>query len=233
MEMKNYPGFFVDAAGEVCNADGVIVPHPGSDFSQNGEQVHILHYFDVMGIDKGHLVDLGAGDGYTMSNSRALLNRGWTGDLYDGDPKGARDVQKVWITRAIIKEIAPSRCDFLNLDTDGNDYYLLAEFLKVSQPALIVSEINPIFPRDEAKVMPYNPEHVWDGTTYYGMSLAAAERLGKQYGYTLAYLHAGINAFLLRNDMAEKHPELVRPIEYRVKWDHRPHNPAKEWITLT
>jgi hypothetical protein len=100
-------------------------------------------------------------------------------------------------------------------------------------PDLIVCEINPIFARDEAKVMPYNPEHVWDGTTYYGMSLAAAEELGKQYGYTLAYLHAGINAFLLRNDMAKKHPELVRPIEYRVKWDHRPHNPAKEWITLT
>ena len=37
------------------------------DYSQNGEQEHILHYLDTIGITKGHLVDLGAGDGYTMS----------------------------------------------------------------------------------------------------------------------------------------------------------------------
>ena len=201
------------------------------DFSQNGEQVHILHYFDVMGIDKGHLVDLGAGDGYTMSNSRALLNRGWTGDLYDGDPKGARDVQKVWITLGGARHFGV--CDFLNVDIDGNDYWVIEQVLECAPPpALIVCEINPIFQRDEAKVMPYNGSHVWDGTTYYGMSLAAAEQLGKQYGYTLVYLHAGINAFLLRNDHQFAHPALLRPIEYRVKIDHRPDPKNRPWITL-
>ena len=208
-----------------------------TDYSQNGEQAHILHYLDTIGITKGHLVDLGGGDGYTMSNTRALLERGWTGDLYDGDPKGAKDVQQVWITRDVHR--IWRSCDFLNLDIDGNDAWVLESWLMHGAPfmdpgpALIVCEINPIFERNEAKVMPYNEAHVWDGTTYYGMSLAAAEKLGKQYGYTLVYLHAGINAFLLRNDHQFAHPALLRPIEYRVKIDHRPDPHHRPWITLS
>lgn len=205
------------------------------DFSQNGEQAHILHYFDVMGIEKGHLVDLGAGDGYTMSNTRALLERGWTGTLVDGDPKGAKDVIKLWITEYVVYELGGYHCDFLNLDLDGNDYWILREFIGHNRtgekgPALIVCEINPIFQRDEWAVMPYNEAHVWQEDCYYGMSLAACEKLGKEHGYTIAYLHAGINAFLLRDDMAEKFPELIRPIEYRVKRDHKPHPPEKQWL---
>jgi len=204
------------------------------DHSQNGEQAHILHYLDTIGLKTGHLVDLGAGDGYTMSNTRALLERGWTGDLYDGDPKGAKDVVKQWITKESVRALLDCRCKLLNIDLDGNDYWILEAMLNDTAcvPDLIVCEINPIFQRDEAKVMPYNGSHVWDGTTYYGMSLAAAEQLGKQYGYTLVYLHAGINAFLLRNDHQFAHPALLRPIEYRVKIDHRPDPKNRPWITL-
>jgi hypothetical protein len=80
--------------------------------------------------------------------------------------------------------------------------------------------------------MPYNGSHQWAGDTYYGMSLAAAEHLAKEYGYTLCHLHAGINAFLLRDDHAKAHPELVRPINYVQKKDHRAHDSSLPWITL-
>lgn len=205
------------------------------DYSQNGEQAVILEILNALGIENGHLVDLGAGDGYTLSNTRALLDNGWTGDLYDGDPKGAKDVQQKWITRDCFTHmISPTH--FLNIDLDGNDYWILDDVLNIWQsgqgPLLIVAEINPIFQRNEAKVMPYNESHVWQEDTYYGMSLAACEALGKEFGYTLCHLHAGINAFLLRNDQAEAHPELIRPIEYRVKVDHRPHPQGKQWQTI-
>lgn len=210
------------------------------DHSQNGEQEHILHYLEVMGIKKGHLVDLGAGDGYTMSNTRALLQAGWTGSLWDGDPKDAKDVRRQWIDVGTVPYmILPKQdVDFLNIDLDGNDYWILQKALSVLHgigeppPALIVCEINPIFERNEAKVMPYNEAHTWKGDTYYGMSLAACEKLAKEFGYTLAYLHAGINAFLVRNDMIDKHLELIRPIEYRQKFDHKPHDPKLPWLTL-
>lgn len=204
------------------------------DYSQNGEQQVILETFEALGIREGHLVDLGAGDGYTMSNSRALLERGWTGQLYDGDPKGAKDVVKQWITKESVRAILDCRCKFLNIDLDGNDYWILGEMLENTPcwPSLIVAEINPIFDRNEAKVMPYNGSHTWNNDTYYGMSLAACEKLAAQYGYVLMHLHAGINAFLLRDDHAKAHPELIRPIEYRVKRDHKPHDPKLQWITL-
>ena len=210
------------------------------DYSQSGEQEHILHVFDVLGIKKGHLVDLGASDGLTMSNSRALLDKGWTGTLVDGDPKGASDVHQAWITREWLQMSmslwSDGGSDFVNIDLDGNDYWILRELMvgtkDRNRPALVVAEFNPIFERHDAKVMPYDSEHTWKGDTYYGCSLAALEHLAKEFGYTLAMTHAGINAFLLRNDHAKAHPELIRPIEYRQKFDHKPHPAGKPWTTL-
>lgn len=206
------------------------------DYSQYGEQPIILETLAALGIEKGHLVDLGAGDGYTMSNSRALLEQGWTGDLYDGDPKGAKDVTKLWIdAKTIIPNLMKNgtwSIDFLSIDLDGNDYHVLDKVLESCSPHLVVTEINPIFQRDEAVVMPYNPSHVWAGDTYYGQSLAAVEQLAAKHGYTLMYLHHSLNAFLLRNDHAAAHPELIQPIEYQVKVNHRPHPAGKQWQSL-
>lgn len=213
------------------------------DYSQYGEQKVILETLAALGIKKGHLVDLGAGDGVYLSNSRALLEMGWTGDLYDGDPKGAKDVQKLWITLESIGHISFD-CDFLSIDIDGNDYHILSSMLSWmderirdygdgKMPSLIVAEINPIFQRDEAVVMPYNEAHVWNNDTYYGMSLAACEQLAEKHGYTLMHLHHSLNAFFLRNSLAEAHPELIRPIEYQVKVNHRPHTPEKKWQRLS
>lgn len=205
------------------------------DYSQNGEQAHILHILGTVGIAKGHLIDMGAGDGYQMSNVRALLDMGWTGNLYDGEPRGSTEVEQAWITKEA--PILPP-CDMLNIDLDGNDWHVLYETLKryrdqeLPTPSLIVAEINPIFERHEAKVMPYNSKHVWKGDTYYGASLAAFEWLADKFGYVACRVHAGINVFLLRKDHAVDHPELVVPLEYRVKHDHKRHDPSLPWTTL-
>ena len=208
-----------------------------TDYSQNAEQAVILDTLKTIGIERGHLVDLGAGDGVTMSNTQALIDAGWSGLRVDGNAGGG--VISTWITLDWINRFfsnPPQRehlnVDFLSIDLDGNDYHFLNTLLGYITPSLIVAEINPIFDRNDAKVMPYNEAHVWNNDTYYGMSLAACEKLAKQYGYTLMHLHAGINAFLLRNDHAEAHPELIRPIEYKVKHDHRAYTPEKQWITL-
>jgi hypothetical protein len=206
---------------------------PIKDHSQNGEFPLIFSIFKTLGIERGHAVDIGAGNGWTMSNVRNLIELGWSADMYDGDPKGAKDVKQAWITAdSDFAGMITRRPDFINLDIDGVDYYVLDELLRLEMPSLIVCEVNPIFERNDAKVMPYDAAHVWKSDTYYGMSLAACEKLAATYGYTLMHLHAGINAFLLRNDHAKAHPELIRPIEYRIKHDHARHNPALPWITL-
>lgn len=52
-------------------------------YSQGGEEAVILEA--VKGIEVGNLIDIGAGDGKTFSNSRALLEKGWHGLLIEPD----------------------------------------------------------------------------------------------------------------------------------------------------
>lgn len=237
--MKNHPGFYVDAAGEVCNAAGVIVPHPGKDYSQYGEAIVIAEVFDALGIERGHAIEFGAGDGIHLSNTRNLTESGWTADLYDGDPQGSKEVQQAWIDMAWASKPVPQSCNFLSIDIDGIDYWILGALLGAwkrdgyDMPDLVLCEYNPIHQRHEAVTIPLNESHRWDGSTYYGGSLAAFELIAGRYGYTLIRTNAGINAFLLRDDHLKAHPELMKPIQYVVKVNHKPHNPALPWIELT
>lgn len=53
-------------------------------YSQNSEESIILDYFKD---EIGTLLDLGANDGKTLSNSLALIERGWVGTLIEASPK--------------------------------------------------------------------------------------------------------------------------------------------------
>lgn len=50
------------------------------DYSQYGQQRILTEHF---GDRKGFLIDVGAGDGINLSNSRALLEQGWRGVLVE------------------------------------------------------------------------------------------------------------------------------------------------------
>ena len=202
-----------------------------TDYSQNGEAKYIAHAFNSLGIAKGHAVDLGAGDGRHLSNTRNLIENGWTADLYDGDPRGAEDVQKVWIDTDTVLSLVPDRFQFLNLDLDGNDYWILKTILEAGRrPDLIVCEINPIHRVNDAMVMPYNPAHQWDGTVYYGMSITAADELTRRHGYYRWHLHAGINAFYVLKGHYLKLPPTDH--RYRMKWDHAADKKHREWQSV-
>lgn len=53
-------------------------------YSQNNEQEYILNYFKS---DTGRFLDIGAYDGITFSNVRALIDKGWTGVMVEGSPQ--------------------------------------------------------------------------------------------------------------------------------------------------
>ncbi len=59
------------------------------DYSRNGEQSIILDVLGKMGAikDQPTFLDLGAGDGYNNSNTRALSDQGWRGVLVEADPQ--------------------------------------------------------------------------------------------------------------------------------------------------
>ena len=53
------------------------------NYSQNNEQEIMTNYF---GSKLGRLLDIGANDGETLSNSRQLILNGWRGDLVEPAP---------------------------------------------------------------------------------------------------------------------------------------------------
>jgi FkbM family methyltransferase len=61
------------------------------NYSQNSEQDIILNYFQS---HKGTFIDLGANDGITFSNTRALAEAGWSGVLIDASPKAFQKLQE-------------------------------------------------------------------------------------------------------------------------------------------
>ena len=59
-------------------------------YSQGGEQRALLAHFERHGVGRGCLLDVGANDGRSYSNSLALIERGWGGLLVEPHP-GAAD----------------------------------------------------------------------------------------------------------------------------------------------
>jgi len=53
-------------------------------YSQNQEESYILNFFKGT---KGKLLDIGANDGKTFSNSLALIEQGWEADLVEPNPE--------------------------------------------------------------------------------------------------------------------------------------------------
>ena len=63
------------------------------NYSQNKEQEAILKYF---GDFKGTFLDLGANDGQTLSNTRALAELGWCGCLVEPSPIAFSKLKKLY-----------------------------------------------------------------------------------------------------------------------------------------
>jgi hypothetical protein len=54
--------------------------------------------------------------------------------------------------------------------------------------------------------MKYNPQHCWNGGSYYGASLKSLQLLAEQKGYYLVGCNmSGVNAFFVRKDLAGEH----------------------------
>ena len=105
------------------------------------------------------------------------------------------------------KESSP---DFLNIDIDGNDWYVW-DAIKSVRPRLVCIEYNGKFPPDLNWKQAYNCRHIWDYTDWQGASLKAMELLGREKGYVLVGTNlTGANAFFVRDDLYSRESFLSR-----------------------
>lgn len=165
-------------------------------YSQNGEG-HILEYiFYHLGSGKLFL-DIGAGDGFILSNTRHLELMGWSGvrlDSLNGHTVKKENLQEFNIS---------CDTDLLSIDIDGNDLHIIDELLTnwPFTPFVIIAEFNPAF--TDSRAIAYNPDHVWAGDDYYGFSFAAGEKLAEKHGYKVIFQIADMNMIMVRKDLIE------------------------------
>jgi hypothetical protein len=161
------------------------------DYSQFGETT-ILYDLVNQVLDAGRdvppvAVEIGAGDGYHLSNIRGLMEEhGWEGWQYDFDPTGPALVVQEYVNAENVNGLTPFRAGWgvgiLSIDVDGNDYWIWKALL--SEPSLVCIEFNPTLA--ECVTIPYNPKHVWNkADNYFGASFGALRALGRAKGYKL------------------------------------------------
>ncbi|MGB8363504.1 MAG: FkbM family methyltransferase [Rhizomicrobium sp.] len=183
-------------------------------YSQSGEDGIIGEILNRIGSASqmdGWCVEFGAWDGIHLSNTYNLIkNRGYRAVLIEGDAIRHKQLCKNIPSADIIKICQfvnfegdaslgsilkktpiPEDFDFLSIDIDGCDYFIL-ESLTDYRPKLVCIEYNPTIPNEVEFVQPK------DFSVKQGSSAKSLTRLAEKMGYALvAVTHC--NLFFVRN----------------------------------
>jgi len=198
---------------------------PARDYSQWGEQAMIFDALNKLPERDGWCVDIGAGDGVTLSNTRALIEAGYNAVLIEGSPaKFAKipddprvrklcEMVKPESARSMLSRFAslPIDYDFLSIDVDGLDYQIWKSLFP-HIPKLVMVEFNPTM--DETLEFIQQA----DATTDTGSSLPAIVRLANALGYELIATTA-TNALFVWEDYFDHFG--IRDNSIRALWTDR------------
>jgi hypothetical protein len=207
--------------------------------SQNGEDGIIEAIFALIGVTNRFFVEFGVEDGM-MCNTRRLKERGWTGLQMDPRDPGGPGVKKEFVTAENIESLlekyqVPRVFDLLSIDIDGNDYWVW-KAIAVRRPRAVVIEYNATMPPPVSRTIPYDPKFRFDETDYFGASLAALARLGREKGYTLVACDSrGINAFFVDDALAGRFaPPPIERLYRPFGPPHRvpPHAEGRPWAEV-
>ena len=208
-----------------------------ADYSNFGEQAVIEAHLERLGITRGTFVDIGAADGETSSNTRALALAGWDGLAVEADAASfarlawrAVDTPRVALARACVTPAnvtalldshgVPKDFELLSLDIDGYDHFVLAALLERFRPALMCVEFNESIPPPVRFTVTFHPGHRWAMDHFYGQSLAMLGALAQTHGYALVEAHYN-NAFLVPAERSVL-PSLEVADAYRAGYLDRP-----------
>lgn len=162
-------------------------------YSQNGEGFYLEYILESLKISPDKFIfDIGGGDGFYLSNSRHLRSLGLKALIFDKE--NGIDINQGNCLDS--KEYLPT---IISIDIDGNDYWILQRQIPFYEPAIVIAEFNPAF--TDSRTIKYNPNHVWDGTDYYGFSFEAGKKLAESNGYKVIFQIANMNMIMIREDL--------------------------------
>jgi hypothetical protein len=191
----------------------------GSDpYAQNREGIYLEYLLHVLKLD-GYIYDIGSGDGFHLSNSRHLYNIGYKVLLFD-------KLNGLEVRLDNCTAHTASFPTIISIDIDGYDYWILDKQLPFYQPPIVIAEFNPAF--SDSRTIKYNPDHVWDGTDYYGFSFEAGKKLFEKHGYKVIFNVANMNMIAVRQDLINV---AIPPVTYQVT-EFFEKSVGREWIMV-
>ena len=195
-------------------------------FSQFGEDGIIDFLVKKIDLKTRTFVEFGVED-YEESNTKFLLEaKNWKGLVFDSSQTFIDTIKKkdfYWrnnliavkafitvenIDNLIKKNFLHKEVGLMSIDIDGNDYWVW-KAIESYKPAIVIVEYNARFGYQKSVSIPYKEkfdrisEH--HSSIYFGASLAALHKLGKEKGYSLVGTNLnGNNSFFIRDDLIKK-----------------------------
>jgi hypothetical protein len=217
--------------------------------SQNNEDGIIDFIFSKINLKEINFVEIGFD--FYESNSLNFFKLAKKGLMIDGS------FEKCFVLRNIIKTFYPYKnikvlnslidknninkiinkyflnkeIDFLSIDVDGIDYYLLNEIN--FYPKLICIEYNHWYGPRRSVTIPYDKNFVWKRDYYSGASLLALTRLAKKKNYYLIALDSSCtNAFFIHKEYKNKF-DILDPVlnfKYPFKYSNSDYSLAEKFF---
>jgi hypothetical protein len=212
-------------------------------YSQCHEECYLEHILKNIDQKNKFIVELGAGDGYTLSNTRHFIEQGYKALLIDGDSRGCVEVKQHFILRenilALLKNYkVPKAFDLFCIDLDGNDIWILDEVLSEYKPSVIIAEFNPIWGKGDCVSIKYNPEHTWGDDDFYGFSFDAGVKLAESWGYNCIFQNDNLNMYFVENGVLAKslgievYSEIkkhIPQVNYEIMYGHKKSDKT-DWV---
>ena len=166
-------------------------------------------YFVELGFDAASYEDPGA----TGSNTHALWLDGWRGLLIDGDHENETiNLHRAFVTSsnvvALLRQLGtPLEPDYISIDVDSTDLYILERVLTTLRPRVVTIEYNSNFGDGDSSALAF-PDTDWmplgaskgafAATCFYGSSASAIYAVATAAGYVVVGVVYGLDLVLVR-----------------------------------
>ena len=190
--------------------------------SQNGEDGIIKHIFDNIGVTNKKTCEFGFH--WNEANTLNLMKNNWNCLFIDGNISHVNLFNQYYknnftnsnaichninidnINQILTQNNFVDEVDFLSIDIDGNDYFVLKN-ITCCNPRVICAEYNASFGPHLKVSIPHNGIRTDQKVDYWGASYMAFINLLSNYN--LVAVVAGVNLFFIRKDIPLNNLEVI------------------------
>lgn len=221
----NLHRFWAETLAQPRYADPKRLLHHGFKvYSQHDEDGIIQEIFRRIGTSARTFVEFGVETGVEC-NTVKLLIEGWRGLWIEANAQACNAIKanfdaflkekRLALTQSLVtaeninglieKAGFKGEIDVLSIDIDFNDYWVW-KAIEIVNPRVVAIEYNAGLRPPMSLTVPYQPNRAGDGTNFFGASLEALVRLGRQKNYRIVGCNiSGSNAFFVREDLCADH----------------------------